>query len=396
MRLLYVVQRYGESIAGGAEQHCREFAERLVARGHQVEIATTCAESYVDWANVFDAGSTSVNGVTVHRFPVERTRDGSFDAGTIALAHRTGPRSIDAQREWIAAQGPFAPQLIDFLRREHARFDCVIFFPYLYWPTWAGLRAIAGVTPCVLHPTAHPEPVFSLAIYDEVLRLPDALAFSTREEVELVQTRCPGAAAGAVIGVGVNAEAGDPNAFRSEYPELGEHPYLLYVGRVDAGKGAAELFADFAAYADGASKDVRLVLLGEPIVELPSRDDVLVTGFVDVKIRDAALAGALALVQPSRFESFSMVVAEAFANSRPALVQRECAATRGHVERSGGGLVYDGAAEFADAVAALAEKPEWAAEMGARGRRYVEKELAWDVVLQRYEQLLAGVTTARS
>ena len=29
MRLLYVVQRYGETIAGGAEQHCREIAERM-------------------------------------------------------------------------------------------------------------------------------------------------------------------------------------------------------------------------------------------------------------------------------------------------------------------------------------------------------------------------------
>ena len=28
MRILYVVQRYGEQIAGGAEQHARAFAER--------------------------------------------------------------------------------------------------------------------------------------------------------------------------------------------------------------------------------------------------------------------------------------------------------------------------------------------------------------------------------
>ena len=38
MRLLYVVQRYGETIAGGAEQHCREMAERMARRGHHVEV----------------------------------------------------------------------------------------------------------------------------------------------------------------------------------------------------------------------------------------------------------------------------------------------------------------------------------------------------------------------
>ena len=38
MRILYVVMRYGEEIAGGAEQHCRDFAERIVQRGHDVEV----------------------------------------------------------------------------------------------------------------------------------------------------------------------------------------------------------------------------------------------------------------------------------------------------------------------------------------------------------------------
>ena len=45
MRLLYVVQRYGETIAGGAEQHCREMAERMARRGHHVEVATIFLES---------------------------------------------------------------------------------------------------------------------------------------------------------------------------------------------------------------------------------------------------------------------------------------------------------------------------------------------------------------
>ena len=45
MRICYVVQRYGRMIAGGAEQHCREMAERMAARGHDVEVATTCATS---------------------------------------------------------------------------------------------------------------------------------------------------------------------------------------------------------------------------------------------------------------------------------------------------------------------------------------------------------------
>ncbi len=70
MRLLYVVQRYGDSIAGGAEQYCRELAERMSARGHHVEVATTCARSYVDWADAYEPGRSASSGVTIHRFRV--------------------------------------------------------------------------------------------------------------------------------------------------------------------------------------------------------------------------------------------------------------------------------------------------------------------------------------
>ena len=70
MRLCYVVQRYGTHIAGGAEQFCREMAERMAARGHHVEVVTSCAQSYIDWANEFEPGRTTMNGVLVHRLPV--------------------------------------------------------------------------------------------------------------------------------------------------------------------------------------------------------------------------------------------------------------------------------------------------------------------------------------
>ena len=54
--LLFVIQRYGREVAGGAELLGREFATRLAARGHRVEVVTSCALSYVDWANHYPAG----------------------------------------------------------------------------------------------------------------------------------------------------------------------------------------------------------------------------------------------------------------------------------------------------------------------------------------------------
>ena len=56
MRVLYVVPRYGPLAAGGAEGACRSFATRMAARGHSVEVVTSCATSYLDWANVLPSG----------------------------------------------------------------------------------------------------------------------------------------------------------------------------------------------------------------------------------------------------------------------------------------------------------------------------------------------------
>jgi glycosyltransferase involved in cell wall biosynthesis len=388
MRLLYVVQRYGASIAGGAEQHCREMAERMAARGHHVEVATTCAQSYVDWANAYPPGRSELNGVVVHRFEVDRARDNpQFNQLNQRMITGRGPRPLPVQREWMRLQGPHAPALPRWLEETAPRFDVVICFTYLYWTTWAGLRTTAGLVPTVLHPTVHDEPPLALSIFDEVFRTPDAFALSTPEEIELIRRRFRIDPRGDVIGIGVDLERADPSAFRTKYPLAGA-PYVLYVGRIDEGKGAGELVDFFGAFKDRNPGPLQLVLLGEPVMEIARRDDVTVTGFVDYGVRDSAIAGALALMQPSYFESFSMVLTEAFAQGRPALVQASCDVLAGHAQRSGAAIPYHGFADFEAALEVFVDELHAADAMGAAGRRYVEREYAWDVVLDRYERLL--------
>ena len=206
MRVAYVVQRYGPEIAGGAEQHCREMAERLRSRGHDVHVLTTCARSYVDWANVYEPGESIVNGVTVHRFLVDQTRDNDV----VQRAHRTDVGNArvalarGAARPGCDCQGPYAPELAEWLRAHLADFDCVVFFTFLYWTTWQGLRVASGVCPTVLHPTVHDEPALHFSIFDQLFRTPDAFAFSTQEEVDLVARRFHLAPRGEVIGIGVD------------------------------------------------------------------------------------------------------------------------------------------------------------------------------------------------
>ena len=392
MKILYVSMRYGEEIAGGAEQHCREMAERMVARGHEVEVATTCAQSYVDWANVFVAETTELHGVIVHRFANAAGRDDGFDALHRQLTSSPGPHPLSLQREWMRMQGPYSPDLAAWLDSHAPGFDCVVCFTYLYWTTASTLDALAGRVPIVLHPTVHDEPALRLSIFDEVFRLPDAFALSTPEEAALIGRRFRRVPPAVVVGVGVDVDPAEPQKFTELYG-LGDTPYLLYAGRVEEGKGARELLDAFTAYkAKHASDPIKLVFLGEAVMTLPERTDVIVTGFVDAPTRDAALAGAYALVQPSRFESFSMVLTEAFAHGRPALVQGDCAVLRGHAYRSGAAIPYRNGLEFEAALRALRADQDRVNAMGDAGRAYVQREYDWDVVLERYESLLRAVT----
>lgn len=392
MHLLYVVQRYGREVAGGAELHCRQFATRLARQGHDVEVVTTCAVNYLDWANEEPSGTTEIDWVTVHRLPTGRRRDLSLFGplnGRVTWGRK--PIAFHLQQEWMRAQGPDVPGLAGWLDENVARFDAVIFFTYLYATTYHGLARVAGRAPTVLHPTAHDEPPLSLPLFDSVFRRPDAFAFSTDEEEALVRGRFRVTQPSSVVGIGFDLDAvGDGAAFRRDHG-LGEAPYLVVVGRVDPAKGSEELFDFFVAYKELRPGPLKLVVVGEPVRPLPAHPDVVVTGFVGDNVKRGAVDGAVAVVQPSYFESFSMVVAEGWAQRKPALVQGRCAVLAGHARRSGGALPYHGYAEFEAAVDLITSGPELAGHLGSAGRRYVEANFSWDVVLDRYEALLDRV-----
>lgn len=390
MRILVVVQRYGEDIAAGAEGAARAVGQRLAERGHDVEVLTSCARSYLDWADHFAAGTSVDDRVRVHRLRVVTRRDPT----TFDVLHDrviSGPSPLHLQEAWMAAQGPVLENLRAWLEAEASRFDVIVFFTYLYWTTWAGLPVAAARVPTVLVPLAHDEPVFHLPIIRFVLALADAFIFLSPEEEALVLGRTRLARPGVVARLGIR-EIAAPTG-----PPLFDHdePYLLAVGRIDPSKGVHELVAWFAAMQDRRRRPVRLVLIGDPVHPIPDHPDVDVLGVVDDATLDAALSGALALVNPSYFESFSLVLAEAWGHGRPGLVPASSPVLAGQVRRSGGGIVYDGFAELEAAIDVLLEDPDVGDALGAAGRTYLTSELQWDAVLGRVEALLQRVARDR-
>jgi len=388
MKVAFVVPRYGPAIIGGAETAARRFAEHLVAMaGWEVQVLTTCAEDFVTWEDVYPDGVEDIGGVQVRRFRSAAGRDPSFhplSASLLADPSRASP--ADAER-WLDLQGPVNPALAEAAEVSDA--DVVVFYPYLYWPT---VRVIGRVrVPTVLHPAAHDEPALHLPIFPPVFESADGLVFQTVAERDLVQRTFPVASHHQLLlGLGVEEPPAVPSGGGDDRPPP-EAPYLLCLGRVDRHKGSLTLAAMFAAYKERHPGPLRLVFAG-PVVEAPGpHPDIDVLGPVSESAKWALLAGAVALVSPSRWEAFSLVIAEAWSARTPVLVNAACGPTTELCRRSGGGVPFDGYGEFEVVVERLCGDPALASLLGARGRAYVDGRFRWPIVIARYAAFLESV-----
>jgi glycosyltransferase involved in cell wall biosynthesis len=394
VKINYVVQRYGRDVVGGAEAACRQLA-RHIAPHADVTVLTTCALEASTWENHFLPGEEQEDGVRILRFPTLGRRDPGFLRLSCKVFSRPDP-PLRLQQEWVRAQGPESPELITSIAARADEPDLWVFYTYLYYPTVLGLPIVGPKA--LLHPALHDEPAARLPIVREAIRSAAALSLQTHEEWELV-LRLAGwpPAMVRLVGMGVEEGTGDVEAFRSRFG-LGSDPYVLYLGRVDRGKGTDELAAAFVRCkrrrpdVDGPLK---LVMAGPVVHEPPAYADVVVTGRLSDDERWAALEGCAVFAQPSVNESFGLSLLEAWSKAKPALVSAHGPVTSGHVRRAHAGFAYADPVEFEAALEVLLADPSAARRLGRNGRAYAE-QYAWPQVAQRYRRFLEEVADAVS
>lgn len=382
-RVAIVVQRYGKNITGGAEAHARQIAQRL-APHWQLTILTSCAKDHLSWANELPAGTTRDGPVLVRRFPSLRARHmPSFNRLSKELFDRPSDRL--EEENWIAEQGPVSPGLFEHLARPNA-YDGFVFFTYLYAPTVWGLPLVANRS--LLVPTAHDEAPFWMGAYEQLFRSPRALLCNTPEERDLIARRCPDHAPAKVVGVGVELPAANPERFKKKHRLSA--PYLMYVGRLEEGKGLGELLVHHAALRRRVPGAPELVLAGAGRMKI-DRPGVRVLGRISEQDKADGLAGALAVVVPSRFESLSLLALEAFASGTPVLGNGQCAVLGGQLRRSGAGYAYEDAGSFERGVRqVMAER----SRLGQKGLRFAQQH-RWDEVVGIYVDEMNKITGSR-
>ena len=167
-------------------------------------------------------------------------------------------------------------------------------------------------------------------------------------------------------------------------------PFLLYGGRIDAGKGCAELVEFFNGYKhDGGTAD--LVLMGARLMPLPPVPWIRYAGMLSEADRLRALETATVVVVPSPLESLSLLALEAMAVGTPVLCNARADVLVDHCRRSNAGLFYENRDEFVECASLLLADRGLRERMGRNGVTYVRNNYHWDVILAKYDRLMAAL-----
>jgi glycosyltransferase involved in cell wall biosynthesis len=177
-------------------------------------------------------------------------------------------------------------------------------------------------------------------------------------------------------------------AFRRRHRLHGQ--FLLYGGRIDAGKGCEELLEYFTSYKEQGG-DAALVLMGVKLMQIPEVPWVRFAGLLSERERLHALEAATIVVVPSPFESLSLLALEAMAVGTPVLCNGRSEVLVDHCTKSNAGLYYTEREEFIEATNLLLGDERLRRSMGRNGKEYVKRNYRWDVILSKYDRLIGAL-----
>ena len=381
-KICIVIQRYGLEINGGAEFHCRQLAERLVEY-YDVTVLTTKSLDYIKWDNYYTKDIDEINGVHIIRCYSHRKDVEAFNEYN--KKQMVGILSKNEEIQWLEKQGPFSEEIVEYIKRNKSQYKIFIFFTYLYYPTVMGIKEV--YEKAILIPTAHDEAAINLSIYKDVFCKPKAIFYNTKEEKRLVESIFNNESVNndiGGVGIEINTEI-NVEQFKKKY-NLGR--YIIYVGRIDEGKGCKTLFKYFKRYKQQNTNDLTLVLMGKNNMEIPEQNDIRYLGFVNDEDKFNGIAGAEALIIPSEFESLSIVLLEAMALETPVIVNEKSAVLREHCIRSNGGLYYNNYIEFREILNYIKNNRKILSDIARNGKKYIQEQYQWKNIIDKLDGLI--------
>jgi glycosyltransferase involved in cell wall biosynthesis len=391
-RFCFVVPRFFEGIAGGAETLMGALALKLHERGDYVELLATCALDNRTWSNEFPSGESRVSGMRLIRFPVDERDLDSWIPIQVAI-HEGKTVSYDDQLTWMK-ESVNSQALYEYLARTGDSFDAIFFGPYLFGTTLWGSQIHPNKS--ILIPCLHDECYAYLDVIAAMFRNVRGCLFNAGPEMQLARS-IYGDIRGGVVGMGFNPPNKNEIDLLEPYFEQ-QFPYILYLGRKEMGKNA-HILMDYFCEAKGLGlikHETRLVILGGGSFsdlyrqDLLERGDVIDLPHLSERDKQRVVKHALYLCQPSTNESFSIVLMEAWMLGTPVVVHGECPVTKHHVIESAGGLYISAASDLGGVTQFFSESNN-RDQFATRGLNYVKCEFSWEAVLKRFDSCFSSM-----
>lgn len=192
-----------------------------------------------------------------------------------------------------------------------------------------------------------------------------------------------------------------PGLFRRAFPQIGNAPYVLFLGRLHPRKGLDVLIP---AFKFGAPPNTMLVIAGpsaEPeyendlhslVKQHDLTDRVVFTGMLEGNIRTAAYAEAQLCVVPSHSDNFGTTAIESLACGTPVIVSDHVALSRTIAMNHVGEVCALESHHLAKIIQAWMNDPDRCQQSGHRGKEWVfenfnarKASLSW---AQHYDEIL--------
>ena len=405
LRFAFVTTFYPPYHFGGDAVFLRRMVSALARRGHSVDIIHD-----VDAYDLLKRGEEPAalpepEGVTLHSL---RSRIGSLSC--LATQQTGRPIVHGAQIRRILDEGQFdvihfhnislvgGPGVLaygDAIKLYMAHEHWLVCESHVLWRHGRELCTGRQCLRCVMHFRRPPQIWRGTGLLERMCAHVDAFispsAFSVGKhhefgfepEMEVIPYFLP------------DLDSGDESEATRSGDEQSE-PYFLFVGRLEKIKGLQDVFAHF-----GEDAVANLCVVGtgdyEDTLKAMAADYPRVR-FLGLRAPEelrALYRNALAVIVPSIcFETFGIILLEAFRDSTP-VIARRLGPFPEIVEGSGGGLLFETAAELAEAIAQLAGDSELREGLGRAGHQALLTRWTESAVLPQYFELIRAVAERR-
>lgn len=400
----FIILRYGDEVDGGAEKHCRMLAERLVGQ-YDVDILTTKFIDYNTFTPFYKNDVDHLNGVRILRFDsidfdsqkrdrlwkkalrFQKIRRNLFRLKSLKFISELFPSwtgMAKADVDYYRSHGSYSPAMLSYIRDHHQDYKAIIGITYSQPNTFFGM--LVAPEKSILIPTLHEEREAFRPILTQLFSKVKHIAFNTAEERKLAYNIFGSRVANNSI-VAVGVEVTPPLNKEALYRKFSlPETYLLYFGRVCNTK-VRTLIPWFLRYKAKYPSDLKLVLTGRIFMNKTEHADIIYTDFVTEEEKTALIENAKAIVNPSQYESLSLLLLETMVLGKPILVNGRSEVMKEHCIRSNyAAQYYSSELDFQRKLHQIINGD--ASLMRSMSISYVETHYSWPLILNKLTQII--------